>query len=366
MRLLARFRPVEPYSFGTDQGFVYGNEERTGKESYFVTSWRVPSQTTILGTLRYLLLSWDGLLSTTFDYDRGTRERMAGLIGPRSFSFFPDARYLDQEGCQSFGAIQSVSPLFLMRGADLDSPHVLVPNPFNNKAKVGEVYTSLGLGESITCSEGLVRLPAEGEYDPKVGHGRGLIDAGDRTVVADPFSSMFVPGVSKDRRAGDSDSFFMRELVTLQEGLAFAVTVDLDDEVAGHLVGSGRRDLVRMGKKGSAFEVTVSPSSFDIAHTVEKSFAGCSGSRWTMALSDLWMTEDWRPRDYFFIVEERGQRALTTHYGASTAMGRVRKGLTRNHLIAAGSVFAGDPELPLDKNAQRIGYNTIVTLGADA
>lgn len=371
MRLLVQFRPVEPYSFGTDQGFAYGSEPRTGKESYFVTSRRMPSQTTILGTLRYLLLAEEGLLSTTFNYDRETRRRMGELIGPRSFSFSPRPEELGPDGCQPFGAIKAVSPLFIMGSGTGSTQDVLVPNPFNNKAKinnkakVGESYRSLALDQPVTCSEGRIPLPAAGEYDPKVGHGKGLIDVRSRKVVEDPFASVFVPGVSKDRRDGDADSFFMRELVTLKKGLSFAVTAEVDDAVGSRLAGEGRGRLVSMGKKASTFEVTVTATDFDLVQAVQDSFSACGGGTWTVALSDLWMTGDWKPQG-FFIVEEHGQRSLTTNYDAKNPMGRLRKQETRSHLVEAGSVFAGKPTLDLDKNAQKIGYNSTAILGANS
>lgn len=359
MRYLFRFRPLEPYAFGTDQGFSYAGEPGTGKESYFVTSGTLPSQTTLFGTVRYLLLRWSGLLDTGFGYSRAKRSQMAALIGPRSFSF-------DEE--RSFGAIQRMSPLFLMQSNE-GANEILIPNPFCNKAERNKEdergeYDPIRLGRRVRCSEGYLNLPMKGEYDIKKWHGSGYLDLDSLKVVPDPFGGVFVPGVRKngDGSGSNADSFYMRQLVTTGDGsLSFAVTVDIDDEVARDLCVDGRKEVCHMGKRRSAFEVATEQSQLDIADRVRSSFAGCAGP-WTLALSNLHLQGDWEPKG-FCIVEESHHRGLSTDYDAKRAMHRFRKDAQRLNFIQAGSVFAGDVDLPLDANAQRIGYDITVVLG---
>ncbi|MEG2717669.1 MAG: hypothetical protein RR961_10055, partial [Eubacterium sp.] len=52
------FTPEEPYFLGNERTFSFGDnkdkQQRSGK--YHIESDKIPSQTTLLGTLRYLLL----------------------------------------------------------------------------------------------------------------------------------------------------------------------------------------------------------------------------------------------------------------------------------------------------------------------
>ena len=102
MKYLVKMTPLEPYAFGTEQGFEYPGEEKTGKESYFVKSRFFPEQTTILGMLRYLVLQQQGLLKTDFSYDENEQKQMTECVGKESFSF-------SSEGVQDFGYIYGVS-----------------------------------------------------------------------------------------------------------------------------------------------------------------------------------------------------------------------------------------------------------------
>ena len=73
--------PLEPYTFGTDQGLSFdGIENSRGKESYYVLSKMVPEQTTIWGMLRYVMLQKANLVESDFGYSDDNKRKKNGNI----------------------------------------------------------------------------------------------------------------------------------------------------------------------------------------------------------------------------------------------------------------------------------------------
>jgi CRISPR-associated protein Cmr3 len=90
--------PLERFFFGSDNTFGKKNQE-----NYFVKSMHFPQQTTLLGTLRYLLLKHFRLMDDdgkVTDYKAEER-----LIGSTGFSVV--------KGHNKYGIINSISPLFI-------------------------------------------------------------------------------------------------------------------------------------------------------------------------------------------------------------------------------------------------------------
>lgn len=380
MNYRVKFRPLEPYTFGTDQTFPFeGTEsEKTGKESYLVISGRTPAQTTLWGTLRYLVLQKQGKLRRDFQYSGA--EDVKPLIGAKSFDFQSDT-------VQSFGKLRGMSPLFLLRQTEGGQERILIPNPFNNcSEKRG--YCPMKLRESpLWTSHGNagIHLPADDEYNAKTGHANGWIDLMDKEIypaVWNPgaeegktdarglFASVVVPGNQKSRDNGD-EGYFQREMILLHPDCSFAVYVDAE---AGAFTQPGEslpvESVVYMGKKRSAFRVTVEESDApSLNQTVEEAFADAPGP-WYYALSDAVLLPE---NDYqdFCIVEETFQRTLKTNYNSRRRYaGKLVRSAIRFNLIRAGSVFYGSCPLNvgsnpgvLIQNCQSIGYHHIVKLG---
>ena len=82
--------------------------EKADKTDYLIRSERLPSQATLLGMLRFLVLSHKGALNEDYrKADGEKRERQKALIGARSFS-------MDGRDMQDYGQILELSPLFLL------------------------------------------------------------------------------------------------------------------------------------------------------------------------------------------------------------------------------------------------------------
>lgn len=89
MQYLVKMTPLEPYCFGTDQSAPYIGAENGGKGTYFIRSKALPEQTTLLGTLRCMILESQGLLKENFDYTPEERQQMAHALARRVFDLFP-------------------------------------------------------------------------------------------------------------------------------------------------------------------------------------------------------------------------------------------------------------------------------------
>lgn len=60
-------KPLEPYFFAGEKSFGFGKKKKQSYNNYFIRSELFPTQTTLLGTIRYLILKKYNLL-TTKDY----------------------------------------------------------------------------------------------------------------------------------------------------------------------------------------------------------------------------------------------------------------------------------------------------------
>lgn len=350
MKQLVKMTPIEPYAFGTDQKFQYPDQKSTGKESYFVKSRTVPEQTTILGMLRFMILSKKGILRSDFQYNEEQRIQMARCIGSDSFRFGQEK--------QDFGYIHSISPVFLM---DREGSYY-VKNPFHNmEQKKG--YKPMELSdETVETSFGRLRLPKEEEYHAKEGHASGYYNLDKGHIHKDLFTPMIVPGNHKNDKTSDDDCFFKRELICLKKGYCFAVFVDADELF--------QTDIVSMGLGGCRFLVTSEADrEDDLESRTKAAFAGnrCGDDNvWLYALSDLVIQSYHNPNTYktFCIVEQKQMRNLETRYTEQIRHRKLRLSERQMNMIQSGSVFFERCDLDIDnENCRQIGYNRIVKLG---
>lgn len=374
MQYFMKIKPLEPYSFGGEQGFAYPGET-LGKESYFVRSEQIPNQTTILGMLRYAILSHTNQLHSSFDYQEDEQKQMAKYIGPASFSFTSRER-------QEFGVIRRISPVFLCNEKD----EILIRNPFHNCSS-GSGYVPMEMeSRGFQTGQGEIRLPRKEAYDAKKGYGAGYINisSGRLEIEYDLFHSLFRTGNRKNNKQGrEEDAFFKQELFCLKPGYSFGVFVDLKEEIEGIGQAAGgakpafvpEQMILPFGKKRAMFQLQCSVSDQDLEEMVKQAFAAknrqdggagdsqAASEKWYYALSDLYLDQSICHRS-FAIVEKKYQRNLQTVH-RSGKRGRLKKTEERLELISSGSVFYGGyPEgILAGQNASQIGYNRIIELG---
>ena len=352
--------PLEPYTFGTDQGLPFnGIENSKGKESYYVLSKTVPEQTTIWGMLRYVMLQEANLVKPDFGYsDDNTRRKMEALIGKDSFSFASEIE-------QNFGRLIGISPIFLK---DPDEK-LYMKNPQNNKSTME--YCPIEMEDAARkSSKGEIHFPKNGEYDAKEGTAQGWIRIEPLTqqekqerVISMPVEEKLYTAI---RKTGTDDAFFKRKAFSMKKGYAFVVYAEVKEDQERVFP---KITVCYMGLKKSAFKfeasLTDKKTIQEVVDAVSNKFKK-NGPQWTIAMSDIVLPteEDQKYSDDFYIVSGRKIQNLETQYQHTEGgyARRLKRSKIQYNLLDSGSVFYGTCTLKLDnRNHKKLGYNYLIS-----
>ena len=359
-RYLISFTPLEPYFFGGERNLSYPGENSLYRQGYYIRSEELPSPTTILGAIRFLLLRMNGRKPE--DTGALTAEEQA-LIGPDSFD--PDAAEP-----QSFGAIRSVSPLLLLNRAENDD--LLIPVPPDHRGQDGAEYTPFAEYAEAETADG--RKIYTEEYDAKAGPSSGWVSLRTRRVISRGglFSPVLRTGINRGREA---DGYFKKEYKRLKEGYAFAVYCDLEGAVDPGKVP----DTVFLGQGKSSFRVSLAPAEGDPAAETGRFFASHPlTERYALiyVLGDAMIT-DGEDRGIYdgLLFAASGVRDFRTIRTVARE-GRIHKQRQASfrHLLQAGSLLAAAnreaAEAWIGRNActnsEQIGMNQFVVLEGKA
>lgn len=344
-KLQLKFTPLEPYFFGNEKTFSFPNSKDGGqlRNSYLIKSESIPSQTTLFGTIRYLLLPHK---KPGFCYSETELLENSRAVGEESFS-------VDSEG-QTFGWIQNISPLFLLHGAE-----AWAPIPRNHAG--GHTYRPFAELEPMEDASGNKKIFTQ-EFDPKhysenVG---GYMNVGNGAIIDNNglFSRTLRTGVSKLQY---KDALFKKEFVSLKEGWSFAVNLELSDDAELPKCPT----IVSMGQNRSAFVVELSEEPYPIKEKLEHRIPHDVIYLWGDALVDSKIYD----LCLFALTETRDYRSFKTKV-EKEQRGKVEKGEKVYKLLRAGSVlYPSDAEKAKDylmKNKGNIiGWNTYIEGKAD-
>ncbi len=271
VRYLIKIDPLMPYFFGgevTLKNNSAEDKENTISASYFAQSETVPSQTTLFGTLRYVILEKAGLLTKSNSRQNDNdKEKTSRLIGEKSFEFTGKK--------QAFGKIQKISPLFLIKKNDgTETRYIKCPLNYVNSDGNGD-YRFLFAKEypkDISNGDGAKFYPVvkrdSGEYKPyseKMSSFCGYMSI-DKTADDELFinrGEIFTPetrtGVFARRnnsKATDKENFFKKQYIRLSKNFSFAFYADIDED-KDHLLPS--KTTVFMGQDKSPFILRCCP-----------------------------------------------------------------------------------------------------------
>ncbi len=329
------FTPLEPYFFGNEQGQL-STKKRSTEASvtvnrYYVRSECIPSQSTLFGALRYLLMP---VKRTDWQYTAEEARQNAAAVGAASF---------DPSVPRSFGKLRCLSPMFLYDGA---TP--LVATPFDHIVG-NHVYTPFSQYERVTTPQGERWFTRE--YRAKDGVTHDYMRLSDGVIVprSELFSRVIRTGVNHSE---EERGLFKRELCRLASGYAFGVYLTAENDLIPH------DGTVFLGQGKAAFAVRFVPEedclAARLAHFLRDDVVYCMG--------DVFTDASIYAQSLFAVTALRTYRA----YAASGE--RVSKAAVLHRLIAAGSVF-----IPQDKTAfmqataneavSRVGYNILVDNG---
>lgn len=333
MKIKIALRPLEPYFFGGERIFKFDGSTLAAK-SYFIESMRMPSQTTLFGTLRYLLLK-----NPKADFSP-EEER----IGKASFDFNSED--------QSFGIIKSISPLYLADGGD--SPDLFIRCPFdhmrikhdkNGTDTVMTDYTPFSYDNNAIAGD-VPCYPTD--YKAKDEIEDGFLRLSNNSILrADEVFTDFVSVISRKNVDGGSaeEGFAKKKYYRLTYDRFFVFFAEIDD---GHYDVLRSNVPVFLGQGKSAFSATITEES-------EPQFSfGPRDYNYAIALSDICVGNQETEKAMFdcckfCVVTIRDQRNLITN--ANTKAGnnadsrrRYTKTPALMHLISAGSFFILKPE----------------------
>lgn len=361
-KYLITLKPLEPYFFGGERTFGFGRGLKT-KSPYYIVSENVPSQPTLFGTLRYIILEQNDAL-----WGQENSSMQEDLVGKESFSF-ESAR---QNTSQVFGKIRNISPLFLMKQGEC---FVKTPNDHKPKDKT-EKYTPFTMSESsVLFGNGTSLYPTD--YISKDGYGGGYVSLEDLKVVPNDvlFQTIVTTGINSHRidktREDDKDSFFKKERKMLKKDYVFAFVAEItDDEVIKPKSG-----IVFMGQNKSPFRYTIERNDdFDLVDKINNAFSKRHAKRnhFWYALSDVVPIKEKFPDDLkcaFYIADTRVIRNLETQTNAKNYHGRLKRSDCLYKIINSGAVFYASDEseisLLTNEYLQKIGMNVFIEIGKE-
>lgn len=368
-KYLITLRPLEPYFFGGERTFGFGKKD--GQiQKYYIVSELTPSQTTLFGTLRYIILKQKNALRGEENADCS-----ADLVGAESFSFkkslFPDKRIVnteEKEVYQSFGIIRSISPLFLTLGDEW-----LVPTPYNHNpggnGSSKNTYTPFTMSEPpIGSGDGFTLFPVD--YRSKNGYGGGYTALSNLSIVPDDdiFLTDIRTGINSHRTDDithgieNDGSLFKKERKMLKENICFAFIA----EIADNEVLQCETDIVFMGQDKSPFIYEIQKTDEDFTKRIQNAFRKADiQTHFQYAASDILpVNGNLFPDNVhmsYYMADTKVMRNLETNLRAENFY----SSLTKQNLykfMRAGSVFFTDENFCNNAALRMIGLNTIIKL----
>lgn len=349
---LMTLQPLESYFFGNEKTFSF-DPKKPGDNRYFIKSERLPLQTTILGTLRYLLMP---VKHADYAYSREEQLRNEAVVGTGSFSIEGDG--------QAFGAIAEISPVFLVKGQNK-----YVRTPFDHKAEIKDNYTPLGNYCEVVTDQGTRWFSSE--FNAKNGIADSYMNVEDGSLVdaKEIFSPVVRVGINKGK---ENKSFFKRQSQRLQKDWGFGVyitleteRIDADPAARDALAALENGTIAYMGQNKSAFAVRIRQEENEMAaaisHHLRPGVLYCFGDTlakanvYSKCLFAITKTRDYRAYTTVFVPKDNGQRYV----------GSVSKEARLYKLLCAGSILIPDKQQDVfpcfrSVDCEKIGFNVII------
>lgn len=332
-KYLMTLTPQEPYFFGNEKSFLYpGVDTGTSGSRYFIKSELTPAQTTLLGSLRYILLPKKG-------YAHTQEKENTDVVGEKSFKYGET---------NTFGKILGLSPLFLLK----DGAEKLVVTPFDH-IKGEKKYTPFSV--YATTEDGRL-FPTEYKAKDGISHSYMSVENGRIYELDAIFKKETRVGIN---RSATDKGFFKKEYANLLDGFSFATYVTLSDDI------TPKDAVVFMGQGKSLFTVKFNEAddkadkelSDAIAKRLRKGVFYCFGDAFLCMGNAIYKNAS------FAVTGTRDYRAYTTRGG------KVTKGSTLYKLLSAGSIFVSEKmdfaECFHDPTVEIVGYNTVITNTGD-
>ena len=355
MRLLIKLTPMEPYFFGDDRSFQYGELSIQRAAGYISHSRVTPAQTTLFGVLRYL-----GIKSPNSDFK--LEDNDIANIGNRSFNLL-------EPSDERFGRIISVSPLYLYDSNN----RFYIRTPFDHDKTNKNTYEPWEeYSETMVSTDcGKRKFPVK--YNEKIGLEDSWTCLDDLSLHANLFKRIMQVGHDKN---GAAEAFYKKERVMMCRGMSFAFIAEVMDDFEYRQKTDERgvlypeKRVVYLGQDKSAFlaeiitDFTEPPFGLlkaktnpDIAYALSDIFIQPNKSEKTDGIKAFYSTCN------FVCAQSTDFRVFLTDYTSKLPHGgRFKKGSELIRLITAGSVFIVNEkgrfmQMCCNKHAEKAGFN---------
>lgn len=370
-KYLIKLKPLEPYFFGGERTFGFGKKTKQ-KQPYYIVSEYTPSQPTLFGTLRYIVLAQNNALIEQSDNDQEKSEKLKKLkelVGENSFSF---EKAHNGEN-QTFGKIEKISPLFLIKDEKwyIRTPFNHNPGPQNAQNSNYTPFTMEKMESlSVTSGDNTSLFPVD--YKAKNGYGGGYVSL-DKNLDIIPeykiFQSVVRTGIDSHRTddntqgINDENSFFKKERKMLQKDYSFAFIAEVKDSL------TAEETVVFMGQDKSPFRCTITEinEELDLKKIVKGTFKdkGKNVCNVLYALSDVMPIDDKFPGESkfdYYIADTKVLRNLESKMDAPSYYARLKKSEKLYKLITSGSVFFTNDNVLKCKALEVIGMNILIKI----
>jgi CRISPR type III-B/RAMP module-associated protein Cmr3 len=345
---LMRLTPQEPYFFGNEKTFNFPGSTVVDKQNrYFIMGEKIPTQTTLIGTLRYILLPVKKEFGA---YEDDEKVKNGEAVGDRSFQYGSENK---------FGKIKGMSPVFLLKGNER-----LIPTPFDHTVIIDKKETTCYMPfeqyEPLGLNAGKEYPTA---YNAKNGITSSFLNideskdgkkTGSICQPWDIFKTDVRVGINREAKR---NGFFKKEYVALEKEYSFGVYVELADDL---IPQNSVAYVAYMGQGKSLFTVSFERVEDDAPKKFYKVVGSFLRDGIAYCLSDVFAETTIYDHVSFAITDTRDYRAYTTNDGKVTKDSKLYK------LIRAGSIFKTNTYEEFIKdvsnpNVEVIGYNKIVS-----
>jgi|GEM_PF-2147254 len=356
-----KLTPLEPYFLGGERVFEIG-EQNT---HYYIRSLDVPTQTTLFGTLRFMMMSDTRKKSSNEKYAHKPRLKN---VGSTSFSLLDNNK--------SFGCIEKISPLYIVD----NNNNFYIPTPFDHNSDTESVggkirytpfKTDSDYPNAVETTDGLKKFPKK--YDAKKGNIGGWMRVDNGEIHTDLLESIPRVGIYKK---GDIEAFFKREYKMLKKGFSFGFFAYFDENNRGEQTGEYiKQKTVYLGQGKSPFSVdTYGDIDENIFSEPTDKIKALLQPNILYVQSDLYLNEicenirDFYKNFWFVNAETKDFRGFVTDFTKTDIKNRFKRYPTTIKLIKAGSIFYAKENIELlqkfdSSHAKIAGFNNIIFKG---
>lgn len=354
-KYLITLTPTGSFFFGGDMSFsVKDNKDHNEKfSSYIIESNQFPQQTSLLGMLRFLILSNNKTAFDHFTQKILDKNNASTLIGSGSFSVH------NTHTENSFGKIKSISPCILQKKENNMNWIDLFPT-----APLYESGVDFSSPINAIINGKTVNVPVIKEYNPKKQY-ESIFKSQDETVSIEE-SKIFLKdqriGIEKDYSGITNDSAYFKQICyRLENGFRFAFEAEIEMDITSY-----DKQIVSVGGNSSQFIINIVIDK-NISYPEKcKNTVNCYGK--VALLSPSFIEKEDANKSCFAITDAVPFRFLETTVNSVDYNILSKKVLRSNkyYLYKAGSVFYFDNQknfesfksaLESKKEFRQIGYN---------